>query len=390
MHKVVILGARFAGSAVSYWINKLFSQHEITVTVVDQWTVMTYRPSLVMAAAGHPIIADQWHIAMKRRCEKAGQHFVRDSIFRIDPQQQHVYLASHPPLPYDTLFVATGSDQGWRTIPGLGPEHGGVCEDYLARETGDRVQQPFHSLVIAIGPLLQSPADRPHLVGSLDAPGLEVSFLLDAWFRKQRRRDHVSITVVTPAPVPGEFLGPKSQEILATELCKRKINLVTDAHYERVSHSAIYFTDRKPLSSEKMIWVPPYPGSRLARISGIDDGYGWIPVDQYGAHRTWPNIYAVGDISTTALPKIGHMAMLQARTAVHHFYAVQQRKRPSPLRPYVLHVGWLGYGRGLLTLSDWLYGGSHELVHVGISSALAKASFNHAYKIFSGWLPLMP
>ena len=390
MHKAVVLGARFGGSATAYWLHKLFARDQVQVTVVDQWALMTYRPSLVMAAAGHPPMADQWHIAMKQRCETAGQHFIRDTIFRIDPERQLVYLATHPPLSYDTLFIATGSDPGWTSIAGLSPAIGGVCEDYLARETGARMRDSFSSIALCVGPLFQSPTDSPRLAGSLDAPAFEVAFLLDAWFRKQRRRDQVTMTIVTPAAVPGEFLGPKSQELLSHALAQRRIHLITNAQYDHVSALEIFFKNKKPLHADKMIWVPPYVGSELARISGIDDGYGWIPVDEYCMHQKWPNIYAVGDISTTALPKIGHMAMLQARNAVHHFYARQHKKKPSPVQPYVLHVGWMGRGIGLLTLSDWLYGGSRELVHIGVSSALAKAMFNHSYKTFSGWLPIMP
>ncbi len=390
MHKVVILGARFGGSATAYWLHNLFGRRHLDITVVDQWTMMTYRPALVTVAAAHPSLADNWHIAMQRRCELAGQRFVRDSIFRIDPQKQQVHLASHAPLPYDTLFVATGSDPGWQTIPGLGADSGGVCEDYLARQTGDQVHKPFRSIAFAIGPLAQAPQDRPRVSGSLDAPAFEVSFLLDAWLRKQGRRSGVTMTVVTPAPIPGEAFGPKSSASLLRELDRRHIDLITNARYVRVENGAIHFADRKPLYAERMMWVPPYHGSKRLRLSGLDDGYGWFPADQYGVHREWPNIYGVGDISSSALPKLGHIAMMQARTAVHHFYALQRHGTPAPFRPYVLHVLWLGHGKGMLTISNWLYGGGRELMHVGVSSGLAKAAFDYGYKVFSGWMPVMP
>ncbi|POB09975.1 NAD(P)/FAD-dependent oxidoreductase [Sulfobacillus sp. hq2] len=390
MHKVVVLGARFGGSATAYWLHKLFPARELEVTVVDQWTTMTYRPALVTAAAGHPALADQWHIAMKQRCEKAGQHFVRDTIMRIDPHQQQVHLASRAPLSYDTLFIATGTDPGWKTIPGLGAERGGVCEDYLARQSGDRLHRAARSIVLAVGPLAQAPDDTPRLAGSLDAPAFEISFLTDAWLRQQNRRQNVKLTIITPASVPGEAFGPKSQALLARFLAQRHIDLITQAQYHHVEHDAIHLVGHLAVQADLMIWIPPYHGSELLRVSQLDDGYGWFPADPFCVHEKWPNIYGVGDISRTALPKLGHIAMMQARTAVHHFYALRHHGTPKPFNPYVLHVVWMGRGQGLLTLSNWLYGKGHEWAHPGVSSALAKSLFDYSYKLFSGWMPIMP
>ncbi|WP_053960339.1 NAD(P)/FAD-dependent oxidoreductase [Sulfobacillus thermosulfidooxidans] len=390
MHKVVVLGSRFGGSATAYWLHKLFSHHEIDVTIVDQWPMMTYRPAMVMAAAGHPHIADQWHIHMARKYEQAGFHFIRDTIFKIDPSSQQVILTGHPPLTYDTLFVATGSDPGWATIKGLGPQRSGVCEDYLARNTGYAVHNPIHHIVIGIGCLHQSPYDPIQLQASLDVPGFEVGFLLDAWLAKQNRRKGTAITILTPAGVPGESLGPKSQEFLLKELKRRDIHLITHAQYDRVTRSSIILKNRVTLEADRMIWVPPYPGSELLRLSGLDDGYGWMPTNEYCRHERWPNIYAVGDVNRSALPKLGHIAMLQARTAVHAFWAERKHKTSKPYNPYILHVMWLGHGKGIFTLSDTLYGGKRQWVNVGRMAAASKSVFNWSYRIFAGWMPIMP
>ncbi len=391
MHKVVILGARFGGSAVAYWIHQRFSRRELDVTVVDQWDVMTYRPAMVVAASGSPRLADQWHIAIRRRVEAAGFHFVRDNIFCVDPERQLVHLAGHRPLPYDTLFMATGTDPGWATIPGLGPEVGGLCEDYLARATAEKISRPFRSYTTAIGPIRLNPQSRPHISASLDAPGFEVTFLVDARLRREHRRHGVSMTVITPASTPGEWLNPASQEFLARELKRRDIALITKARYTRASPHAIFLQDRKPVRSDVTVWIPPYHGSELARISHLDDGYGWIPTDEYLVHEHWPNIYAVGDISSRAVPKLAHIALMQARIATQHFHALRSRGRPEPFDPYVLHGVWAGQGRGLLTKSRWIYGGGAGLTHVGAASSLAKAAFDQSYRLFSGWFgPIMP
>ncbi len=389
VHNVVILGSRFGGSASAYWLHKLFDAQEIQITIVDQWAVMTYRPALVHVAAGHPIQADNWHIPMARRYSQAGFRFIRDTVYQIEPHNQTIRLATHPPLPYDTLFVATGADPRWDLIEGLAPHHGGVCEDYLARESGYLLSRAQGPIVIGVGSLYSS--GKPlRLQTSLDLPALEVAFLVDAWLRKHHRREERPITVLTPASVPGESLGPKSQAILTRQLDQRQIRLITGACINKVEASKVTLFPHRVIKAEQMIWIPPYYGSELARLSGLDDGWGWIPTDQYCRHEKWPNIYAVGDINALALPKIGHIAMIQAKVAVHAFWASMHNKPSQPFTPYILHVIWTGYGRGLFTLSDILYGGQREWVHWGVPAALAKTFFNRSYRHFLGWMPIMP
>ena len=389
MHNVVVLGSRFGGSATAYWLRKLFDPHEITVTIVDQWAVMTYRPSLVRAAAGHPQKADSQHIAMAQRYERAGFRFIRDTVYQIDPRAQSIHLATQPPLHYDTLFVATGADPAWELIDGLGPHHGGVCEDYLARESGYALSRTQGPIVIGVGPLYSS-GQPVRLQTSLDLPALEVAFLLDAWLRKHHQRQERPLTVITPASVPGESLGPKSQAMITRELDRRHIHLITEADVDRVGASRIVLTSRQVIPAGQMIWIPPYHGSQLARLSGLDDGWGWIPTDRYCRHQKWSNIFAVGDINASALPKMGHTAMLQARTAVHTFWATLHHKPLKPLTPFIVAVIWTGRGQGLFTLSDTLYGGKREWVYLGTPAAWAKTVFSASYRHFSGWMPIMP
>ncbi|MCL5015882.1 MAG: FAD-dependent oxidoreductase [Firmicutes bacterium] len=389
MHNVVVLGSRFGGSATAYWLSKLFERREITVTIVDQWTLMTYRPALVRVAAGHPAQADNWHIPMVRRYQRAGFRFIRDTAYQIDPRAQKIHLATHPPLPYDTVFVATGADPAWEAIDGLGPHHGGVCEDYLARQTGYALSKTAGPIVVGVGPLYYS-GSPVRLRASLDVPALEVAFLLDAWLRKHRRRQDIPITVITPACVPGESLGPKSQAILTRELERRQIQLIAESKVEQVGDSHITLYPQRVIKADQMIWIPPYHGSQLARRSGLDDGWGWIPTDKYCRHEKWSNVYAVGDINRSALPKLGHIAMLQAKVAVHALWAAMHHKSAQPFTPFVLHVIWTGHGRGLFTLSDILYGGKRDWVYFGAPASLAKTAFNASYRFFSGWMPIMP
>jgi hypothetical protein len=100
------------------------------------------------------------------------------------------------------------------------------------------------------------------MASSLDAPGFEVTFLVDARLRREHRRSQVSMTVITPASVPGEWLNPASQEFLATEMKRRQIHLITGARYTRVSAHTIHLQDHAPISADGHDLDPALPRLR--------------------------------------------------------------------------------------------------------------------------------
>jgi sulfide:quinone oxidoreductase len=351
---------------------------------------MTYRPGLVYAMLAHPQFVRRYRVDARRAVMHAGFEFLEDRAVLIDPYRQLVHLAAHRPVPYDVLFLASGTDPGWNAIAGLNVTRGGLCEDYLARHTATTLQNwRSGTLIFACGPLAANPHE-PVQLGTADEFMLYESALLWDWRCRQRRvRCHTQIIVATPAPVIGEALGPRGRDRLLTILAKRDIHVTTRAHFTKVREEGIQMGQHF-VPADAMVWVPPYIGSGLVRSSGLDDGYGWVPVTPYLQHRHWPEIYAVGDV-TTHVPKIAHAAMVQARVAVHHWWAREHhRPLPPPYHPQVIALIDIGYGHGFFSVNTTLYGGDRDITYVGYPAQLAKHLFNRAYIWGNGWLPVMP
>lgn len=388
---VVILGARFGGLTALHWLVRRARRGECAVTVVDPQAVSVFRPSLVLALRGDPGALRPLRLPVADVCRRLGARWVQDFAVRIDPEARRVHLAAHPPLAYDLCLWATGVDPDWQAVDGLGPECGGVCELPLARAAADRLATwRGGRWVFASGPLAADPAQRPRLHAALDAAACEAALMADAALRRRGRRGETEIWLLTPAPVVGEWLGAKSQDLLARELARRAIRVLTGVVFRRVGTDRIVLADRS-LAVDAMTWVPPYRGSRLARASGLDDGWGWVPTDPAGRHAQWPTLFAIGDIRRDGLPKSAHLAMQQARHAVAHGLAtIRRTSAPPPAPPAVLHVLDLGDGRGLISAQNTLYGGTLDRATVGRWAAWAKSAFAWAYLGGRGWLPVMP
>jgi sulfide:quinone oxidoreductase len=386
----VVIGARFGGLTVVHWVHRLFARTAYRGIVVDTWPTMVYRPGLVHAFRAEPGFVRQYRVSLAPVAAAAGFEFIEDRAIAVDPERQTVHLAAHRPLHYDVLFLATGSDPGWTTIPGLDVTRGGICEDYLARQTAiDRRGWQGGTFLFAVGPLHANPEARVRLATANEFMVYESALLWADTCTRRRVRKSTRIVLLTPAPVLGEALGPSGRARLQEAMERAGIEVRTGVRYRAVTDQGIRLTDGFE-RADQMVFVPPYVGSGLARTSRLDDGFGWVPVTPHLQHPSWPNIYVVGDI-TTHVPKLGHAAMVQARVAVHHWYArVNGKSPPPPYHPQVLALIEMGRGQGLFSLSTVLYGGSRDVTAVGRPARWAKLAFNRLYVTGRGWLPVMP
>lgn len=393
MHRAVVLGSRFGGLAVIAWLRRLFPASELAITVVDQWEEMVFRPGLVHAMDKAPeSLVDGLTIPLRPYWKSQRAEAVHDTIVAIDPERRRVHTATHRPIPYDVLFVATGASPRWDAIDGLNFHRAGVCEGYLARHTAAVNQRQYRGhFVFATGPIFSSPEWRPQIHVGCECPLFESALLWDRQLRKAKQRDKAQITIVTPSPQMAETAGTAGQNLLAALLKRRGIEVVTGAEFVRVTDQAIELVDRT-IPADRMVWLPPQGGSPWLTQSGVADPHGWLPVDGHMNHPDWPDIYGIGDIISRPWPKMGHSAMVQARVAVHH-WAYRQRKIKSPGPAYSPRLVWIledNPGTALFVLSNRFWGGSQEIVFHNRLSYMAKQVFQWTYIKRSGSLPIMP
>ncbi len=391
--RAVVLGSRFGGLAVISWLRRLFSPGELEITVIDQWEEMIFRPGLVHAMDTAPDrLMPPITLSLSSFWKRHKITSLHDTVVDLDPDRRLVSTATHPPLPYDVLFIATGGTARWDKIPGLDLSHQGLCEGYLARHTATLNRRSTEGqFVFAVGPLQASPSWTPTVHVGCECPLIESALLWDAHLRRLNTRESSSITVITPASHIAEVGGPVIQARVEELLAERQIRLITKAQFVGVTPSTINL-DRHTIPYDRAVWVPPMTGAQWLQGSPVADDWGWIPTDEYLNHPQWSDIYAVGDVVSHAWPKMGHAAMVQARISVHHWHQRQTARR-TKLRPFAPRLLWIletGSKHALFALSDVFYGGGHQWVYHGQTPYWAKQSFQWAYVHRRGALPIMP
>jgi len=392
MKRAVVLGARFGGLAVVAWLRRLYSPGHLEVTVIEQWQRMIYRPGLVDVFQSDPLsLMPRLTIPLAPYFKRRRVQLLTDTVVGIDPEKRHVIVASHAPVPYDVLFVATGMEPAWDAVSGLSRRHGGLCEGYLARRSGRLLHaEPHGRMVWAVGPLLGVDHWDPPATVGCECPVLESLFIWDRYLRQKHRRDQVELTVITPAARIAEMVGPRAREWVLTELDRRSIRLITGARYQQVTDRTVILSDQT-VPYDHSVWIPPYRGPRWAQDTPLVDQGGWIPVSDHLQHPVFPDIYAVGDGISRSWPKQGHSAMVEARVAVTHWHAQQEKQKPPPpFRPLMLWVLETGGPFGMFHASTTFWGGSRDILWRGHWPVWVKHAFGWAYIRRHGDLPIMP
>jgi sulfide:quinone oxidoreductase len=393
-HRVVVLGAHFGGLAALHWLRRLAARR-VSVVLVSPKPYGLYRPDLVFSAHADPAFVRHTRIALEPLCRRLGVELLIDYALGIDAAGQRVHLAHRGPLAYDTLFWATGMDFTWSLVPGLGPDAGFMCADYAARHLAGALGR-FDGGEVALlaGVLRQDPSVRPALLCTCECALFEWLFLARDRLRRTGALARTRFVLVTAAASPGETVGPRARARLDQLLAEAGVEVLVGTTAVERTVDGITLDGpggQRRLAPKLAVWMPPTAGSTLARESGLDDGWGWVPTNEFMQHAAWPNIYAVGDLNRASLPKHGHFAMVQARIAVRHWASEVLAARPGPaFRPATLGVFQLGRGRALLYFTDTLYGGEREVLLEGPVAYAMKQAFGVAYRWGRGGLPVMP
>ncbi|MFI6984105.1 NAD(P)/FAD-dependent oxidoreductase [Embleya sp. NPDC050154] len=276
-HRIVVLGAGYAGAYVAGNLARRLSPAEVEVTVVNAVPDFVQRLRLHQLAAGRqidaPKLADVFAgTAIRLRLAR---------ITAVDPERRVVTVADANgggELGYDTLLYALGSHGDNGAVPGAA-EH---AFDIAARPSALRLRERLDSLggrgeggnVLVVGDGLtgietatEIAESRPGLSVTLIARG-ELGARLSAGARGHLRRacDRLGVTVLEHTSV------------------------------EAVEAARVLCADGSVLASDATVWTAGFAVDPLAAAGGLEvTDQGRIVVDRSMRSVSHPNVYAVGD-----------------------------------------------------------------------------------------------
>ena len=233
---------------------------------------------------------------------KPGVRVVAAEVTAIDPLAKSVTTTAGT-FDADILVVALGADLHPELTPGLvedGHEFYTVAGAFELAET----LEAFDGGRVVIG-VTGTPFKCP------PAPSETALLMHDLLARKGvLDRSHVDLVMPLGVPIPP---SPQASTTILEAFAERGITfhggvLIQGLDPDR--HIAM-LSDGTELAYDLFLGVPVHRAPRVVVESGMTDD-GWIPVDPLTLETRFPEVYAVGDVTSVGTPKAGVFAEGQA------------------------------------------------------------------------------
>ncbi|MFI6283352.1 NAD(P)/FAD-dependent oxidoreductase [Streptomyces sp. NPDC051018] len=276
-HRIVILGAGYAGAYVAGNLARRLSPADTEITVVNGEPDFIQRLRLHQLAAGRqiraPKLADVFAgTAIRLRLAR---------VTAVDPERRVVALADDEgggELGYDTLVYALGSHVADHGVPGVA-EH---AFDVTGRPSALRLRERLDSLgrrgdggsVLVVGDGLTGIETATEFAES--RPGL-------------------SVTLIAHGEL-GARLSPGARGHLRRACERLGITVLEHTTVETVEATRVLCADGTAVASDATVWTAGFEVNPIAAAGGLEvTENGRIVVDRTLRSLSHPEVYAVGD-----------------------------------------------------------------------------------------------
>ena len=302
---IVVCGAGFGGLELTARLSATFGD-EISVTLLDKNAAFVFGFSKFEIMFGRRTRDDV--SSFYRTIAKPGVEFRQELITEIDPVARRVVTDGHT-YDADILVVGLGADYDIAAMPGLAEgghefysvEGAVALRDVLPAVESGRVVVGVHSEPFKCPP----------------AP-CEAAMLLDDYFSQRGVRGEIEITVVSPWGIPIPASGPASDAILE-RFRERNITWAGDQAATSIDPSTktVRLRDGGTMPYDLFLGIPAHRVPAVIETSGLAVD-GWVPVDKADLSTRFPDVYAIGDVTSAPVPKAGIFAESAARAVAEH------------------------------------------------------------------------
>lgn len=307
--RVIVLGAGFGGLELSSILSERIGDN-LDLKLIDKNDSFYFGFSKLDVMFGKSMPADVKH--KYAHINKKGVRFIQDTVTAIDPVTKTV-TTSNGSYESDVLVVAMGADYDVAATPGL-LEIGHEFYTMAGAEKLSEVIPQFNSGHIIVG-VTAAPFKCP------PAPS-EAALLIHDYLVNRGIRNNCTISLIIPfgVPIPP---SPESSKVLMESFIERGITFIPNrkvASLDSNTKSAI-LDDGTILPFDLFLGIPKHVAPKVVLESGLAEN-GWIPVDRTHLQTKFPNVYAVGDITSVGTPKAGVFAEGAAKVAAESIIAV--------------------------------------------------------------------
>ena len=228
--------------------------------------------------------------------------------FSVDPVEQFaldknsVKTRSGRIVDYDLLAIATGSRMWPEGIPGLKEN----AEFFYTEETAVKM---FNRLREFTGGKIVIAMGVPHKCPM--AP-LEITFMLDDYFRERGMRDKVQLHYTYP--IGRVHTLENVAKWAAPEMEKRGITYETLFNLKEVdgAKKLLKSEEGSEVSYDMLVSIPAHKGMEVIEANKLGQN-GWIPTDRYSLRMEGrKNVFVLGDTTNIPISKAGSTAHFEA------------------------------------------------------------------------------
>ncbi len=356
-YDVVIVGGGAAGISVASSLKARRS--DLDIAIIDPADVHYYQPGWTMVGGG--IFEAEDTVKTMGSLIPRGVTWVKAAVAAFEPGDNAVILDGCRVIKYDRLIVCPGLKLDWNRVEGLVETLGrnGVTSNYrydLAPYTFELVQNMKGGRAVFTQP--------PMPIKCAGAPQKAMYLSADYWNRRGRLKD-IDIGFHNAG---GVLFGVKEYVPALMEYVEKygiDLNFFHNLVAVDGPAKTAWFDIKKPDTEPERVKVefdmmhvcPPQTAPDFIRVSPLADEAGWIDVDQATLrHKTYDNIWALGDVMNAPNAKTAAAARKQAPVVAENIVA--DIKGKSPVAQYD------GYGscpltveRGKIVLAEFGYGG---------------------------------
>ncbi len=323
MKRISIIGSGFAGLAAARKLRS--AEPKAKITLISPKAEFTYLPGTIWIPSGlrdpedlRIRLGDFLH-RMKIEHYPASATGLKDG--------GRTLITDKGSVSNDGLIICCGG-RFMNKLPGI--EHTITpCEGIpAATRIRDQIAQ-MQSGTIAMG-FVGNPKEPSAMRGG---PMFEFLFGIDRMLRLDGRRKNFKLIFFTPAPSPGNRLGPKAVNGLLAEMNKRGIETHLGHKIKGFTENSVQ-TEAGEFESHLTLFMPGITGNKwfdnceLPRSEG-----GLIRADQHCRVEGMERVYVAGDSGSFPgpdwMPKQAHMAELQADAAAINLLAELRGEEPK-------------------------------------------------------------
>lgn len=314
--RVLVLGAGFGGLELTARLSEELGE-QADVVLIDKADDFVMGFSKLDVMFGRATVESVRHSYAD--VVMPGVRFVRADIRAIDPVGRAVETDAGR-FEGDVLVVALGADVDVAATPGLaeaGHEFYTNRGAFAAREVLDSFGGGRVIVGVTFTPFKCPPAPAETALMLHD-------FLVD---RGLREKTDISLAMPFDTPIPP---SPEASRAVLAAFAERGITWSPDSLVRSLDpqRRVAVLADGRELPFDLFLAVPKHRVPEVVATSGMCVG-GWVPVDPLTLETKFPDVYAVGDVTSVGTPKAGAFSERQAGVVADRLIARHRRATPE-------------------------------------------------------------